>query len=221
MSQNRYLRQTSLVGFGPDSQEKLGEAKVLVVGAGGLGIPVLQYLTAMGIGTVGIVENDTIDLTNLQRQVLYSEKDVNHPKIQVASERLNALNSDINIKLHPCFLTAENSLDIISEYDVVVDASDNFPTRYLINDSCVILKKPFVYGALHGFEGQVSVFNYKAGPTYRCLFPNKPSSDEIPNCDVNGVLGIIPSIIGSLQCLETIKIITGIGKVALGELVIW
>ncbi|MCX2679939.1 HesA/MoeB/ThiF family protein [Galbibacter sp. EGI 63066] len=221
MKTNRYIRQTILKGFGAEAQSKLKNAKVLVVGAGGLGVPVLQYLNAMGIGTLGIVENDTVDLSNLQRQVLYGEADVGLSKLEVAKMKLMDQNSETDINAHETFLNRENALEIIEEYDVVVDATDNFPTRYLINDACVILKKPFVYGALHEFEGQISVFNYKGGPTYRCLFPTMPGKDEVPDCNENGVLGIIPGIIGNLQALETVKVITGIGEVLSGQLLIF
>ncbi|MEK6153803.1 HesA/MoeB/ThiF family protein [Flavobacteriaceae bacterium 3-367] len=221
MTSNRYIRQTSLKEFGLAAQLKLGEAKVLVVGLGGLGVPVLQYLNAMGVGTLGLVEGDSVDLTNLQRQVLYSENDIGRPKLQVMLEKLKAQNSGTYLHAYDTFLTRDNALRIIAEYDVVVDATDNFATRYLINDTCVILKIPFVYGALHAFEGQVSVFNYKDGPTYRCLFPTMPSTAEIPNCDTHGVLGVIPGIIGNLQALEVVKIITGIGEILSGKLLLF
>ncbi|WP_335964907.1 HesA/MoeB/ThiF family protein [Galbibacter sp. PAP.153] len=221
MKENRYIRQTILKSFGEEAQEKLKQSAVLVVGAGGLGIPVLQYLNAMGVGTLGIVENDIVDLSNLQRQVLYAEADVGLPKLEVATKKLKAQNIETQINAYPTYLSNKNALEIIKDYDVVVDATDNFPTRYLINDACVMLEKPFVYGALHEFEGQVSVFNYRGGPTYRCLFPTMPGKGEMPNCNENGVLGIIPGIIGNLQALETVKIITGIGRPLSGKLLIF
>ncbi|PCJ97113.1 MAG: sulfurtransferase [Flavobacteriaceae bacterium] len=221
MKSTRYIRQTNLKEFGPEAQQKLANASVLVIGLGGLGIPVLQYLNAMGVGTLGLVEQDTIELTNLQRQVLYAENDIGRQKLEVTLEKLQAQNSETQFKTFDTFLTKENALEIIAGFDIVVDASDNFPTRYLVNDACVILKKPFVYGALHSFEGQVSVFNYKGGPTYRCLFPKMPSSTEIPNCNDNGVLGVIPGIIGNLQALEVVKIITSIGEVLTGKLLLY
>ncbi len=193
----------------------------MVIGAGGLGVPVLTYLNAMGVGTLGIVDNDVVSFSNLHRQVLYTEKMVGQPKVLVAKKQLQKQNTETYIKVYRTFLAADNVFDIIKNYDVVVDATDNFPTRYLINDACVILNKPFVYGALHGYEGQVSVFNYKNGPTYRCLFPTMPKADEVPNCNEHGVLGIIPGIIGNLQALEVIKIITGIGEVLSGELMLY
>jgi adenylyltransferase/sulfurtransferase len=217
----RYIRQTSLAEFGSDAQSKLQKAKVLVIGAGGLGIPVLQYLNAMGIGTLGIVEHDTVDITNLHRQVLYDEKDVGKSKIQAVSNKLAQQNSATKIALFDTFLTPENALDIIAHFDLVLDCSDNFPTRYLVNDACVILNKPFVYGALHGFEGQVSVFNFNGGPTYRCLFPDMPDPSQIPDCNTNGVLGIIPGIVGNFQALEAVKVITEIGEVLSGSLLIY
>jgi adenylyltransferase/sulfurtransferase len=221
MNNERYTRHTILKGFGKNGQEKLTRAKVLVVGAGGLGVPVLTYLNAMGVGTIGIMDNDIVSLTNLHRQVLYSESDVGELKVNAALEKLRKQNSNTKIVVFNTFLTIKNALEIIADYDVVVDASDNFPTRYLVNDACVMLQKPFVYGALHGYEGQVSVFNYKGGPTYRCLFSNMPNENEVPNCNEHGILGIIPGIIGNLQALEVIKVITGIGVVLSGKLLIF
>jgi len=221
MKEDRYIRQTVLKDFGPEKQQMLSKAKVLVVGAGGLGIPVLQYLSAMGVGTLGIVEQDIIEISNLQRQVLYGEEDLGKQKIQVVLDKLKRLNSETNLKSHDTFLTRGNALDILEEYDLIIDASDNFATRYLINDACVILNKPFVSGAIHGFEGQVSVFNYKDGPTYRCLFPSAPEQGNIPDCNENGVLGVIPGIIGTLQALEAVKVITHTGEIMSGVLLLY
>ncbi len=221
MNQKRYTRQTILKGFGQEGQKKLAEAKVLVVGAGGLGVPVLTYLNAMGVGKIGVMDMDVVSITNLHRQVLYTQTDVGESKVIAALGKLKAQNSDTDIVVYNTFLTIENALEVIVNYDIVVDTSDNFPTRYLVNDACVLLKKPFVYGALHGYEGQVSVFNYNGGPTYRCLFPNMPKEDEVPNCNEHGVLGIIPGIIGNLQALEAIKVITGIGETLSGKLLIF
>lgn len=217
----RYQRQVILPGFGEEAQQKLQQAKVLVIGAGGLGIPVLTYLNSMGVGTLGIVDNDVVSITNLHRQVAFAEKDVNQPKVTVLARRLREQNSDTKILEYPIFLNRENALNLIQDYDLVVDASDNFPTRYLVNDACVMLKKPFIYGALHGFEGQVSVFNYQGGPTYRCLFPTMPKSDEVPNCNEHGVLGILPGIVGNLQALEAVKVITGLGEALSGKLLLF
>lgn len=221
MNSERYNRQTILKDFGPEAQQKLSDAKVLVIGAGGLGIPVLTYLNAMGVGTLGIIDNDIVSISNLHRQVIYHESDVGRQKIVAVQEKLKAKNSNTSLIGYDTFLVKENALEIMADYDLVVDASDNFPTRYLINDACIILNKPFVYGALHGYEGQVSVFNNKDGPTYRCLFPNMPKADEVPNCNEHGVLGIIPGIIGNLQALETIKVITGVGEVLSGILLLF
>ena len=221
MNEDRYSRQTRLKGFGPDSHARLQQSKVLIVGMGGLGIPAALYLNAMGVGTLGLMDADTIALHNLQRQVLYGETDVGKPKLQVAIQQLQDRNKGTHLIPHDAFLDRSNAMAIIEPYDLVIDASDNFATRYLINDACVILNKPFVYGALHAFEGQVSVFNYHAGPTYRCLFPTPPQLEEIPNCDDNGVLGVVPGIIGSLQALEAVKVLTGLGQVLAGELLIY
>ncbi|MFS4492356.1 ThiF family adenylyltransferase [Maribacter sp. 2308TA10-17] len=221
MNQERYTRQTILKGFGLEGQKKLVKAKILVIGAGGLGVPVLTYLNAMGVGKIGIVDNDVVSITNLHRQVLYDEGDIGESKVIAALKKLMAQNPDGEIVVYNTFLTTKNAIEIITDYDVVVDTSDNFPTRYLVNDACVILNKPFVYGALHGYEGQVSVFNYKGGPTYRCLFPQMPKENEVPNCNEHGVLGIIPGIIGNLQALEAVKVIVGIGEVLSGKLLIF
>lgn len=221
MSHSRYIRQTILPEFGEAGQKALSKSAVLVVGAGGLGLPVLQYLTAMGVGNLGVVEYDRVEESNLHRQVLFDAADVGKSKTEVLKRKLPEQNSEIHFhffeeKLHP-----SNALNIIRPYDVVVDCSDNFPTRYLINDACVLLQKPFVYGAIQGFEGQVSVFNYQNGPTYRCLYPQMPQASQIPDCNTNGVLGVLPGIIGNLQALETIKLIAGIGELLSGKLLIF
>lgn len=221
MTTERYSRQIQLKEFGTKAQAKLTAAKVLVVGAGGLGVPVLTYLNAMGIGELGIVEADGVSLSNLHRQVLYSADEVGQSKLEVAIKKLKKQNPDTHIVSHNTFLSPDNALGIIGTYDVIVDATDNFPTRYLINDACVILNKPFIYGALHGFEGQVSVFNHNSGPTYRCLFPKMPSAHEVPNCNAHGVLGVIPGIVGNLQALEAVKVLTGIGEVLSGKLLLF
>ncbi|MBL4586322.1 MAG: HesA/MoeB/ThiF family protein, partial [Flavobacteriales bacterium] len=187
---NRYARHISLSEIGESGQQKLLDAKILMIGAGGLGCPALQYLTAAGIGTIGIIDADTVDETNLQRQILFSTSDIGRKKVEAAKERLTALNSDVSINIYAENLSPENALGIIAEYDIVIDGTDNFATRYLVNDACVKLGKPFVYGAIHKFEGQVSVFNFDDGPTYRCLFPDAPAADQIPNCSEVGVLGV-------------------------------
>lgn len=221
MNESRYIRQTTLRKFGKEGQEKLSKARVLVIGAGGLGIPVLQYLNAMGLGTLGIVENDKIDLSNLHRQVIYTEEETGKAKLQVITAKLKAQNSETKIISFETWFSKENAEEITAGFDFIIDCSDNFATRYLVNDICVIKNKPFVYGALHGFEGQVSVFNHNGGPTYRCIFPKMPEAQEIPDCNTNGVPGVLPGIIGTLQAVEAVKLITGIGEVLSGKLLIY
>ncbi|HEY8510902.1 MAG TPA: molybdopterin-synthase adenylyltransferase MoeB [Cyclobacteriaceae bacterium] len=222
----RYSRHIAIDGFGLEAQEKLKAARVLVVGAGGLGSPVLLYLAAAGVGTIGLVEFDQVDDTNLQRQVLYSVSDVGRSKAQTAKERLLSLNPHIQVVLHEVRLTSANALDIISNYDVVADGTDNFATRYLVNDACVMLGKPNVYASIFRFEGQVSVFNYRdvdgnTGPNYRDLYPTPPPPGLVPNCAEAGVLGVLPGIIGSMQALEVIKIVAGVGEVLSGRFLVF
>lgn len=217
----RYARHYSLKDFGREGQQKLLEAKVLVVGAGGLGCPVLQYLTASGIGTIGIVDHDLITLSNLQRQVLYATEDIGKSKAKVASEKLKSLNPEIQIDVYDLEINAKNALEIILKYDIIVDCTDNFASRYLINDACVLLEKPLVFGAIFQYEGQVAVFNIEENGSsinYRNLFPNPPKSTEVQDCNEAGVLGILPGIIGMMQASEVIKILTGIGEVLIGKL---
>ncbi|GAA4461137.1 molybdopterin-synthase adenylyltransferase MoeB [Nemorincola caseinilytica] len=216
----RYSKQTILPEIGPAGQERLRDARVLVVGAGGLGCPVLQYLAAAGIGTLGIADGDNVDISNLQRQVLYTTADVGKGKAATAAEKLTALNPHVHFHVHPVFIDSSNALDLIREYDIVVDGSDNFATRYLVNDACVMLGKPMVSGAIYKFEGQVSVFNYKGGPTYRCLFPEPPGPGDSPNCADIGVVATLPGIVGTTQANEVIKMITGIGDVLSGRLLV-
>jgi sulfur-carrier protein adenylyltransferase/sulfurtransferase len=221
----RYSRHIILPEFGLEGQAKLKKAKVLIVGAGGLGSPLLLYLTAAGVGTIGIVEFDTVELSNLQRQVIFSAQDIGNPKIQSADARLKSLNPNIEFILHQEKLTADNALTILKDYDVVADGTDNFPTRYLINDACMLLDKPNVYGSIYRFEGQVSVFNYvdikgDRGPSYRDLFPKPPPPEMVPNCAEGGVLGVLAGIVGTMQTNEIIKIITGIGTTLSGRLFI-
>jgi molybdopterin/thiamine biosynthesis adenylyltransferase/rhodanese-related sulfurtransferase len=218
----RYNRHIIIPEFGLEAQQKLKAAKVLVIGSGGLGSPVLLYLAAAGVGTLGIVDFDVVDDSNLQRQVLFGVSEIGKPKVDAAKERLLSLNPHINIITYNIQLTSKNALDIIKEYDVVADGTDNFPTRYLVNDACVLLGKPNVYASIFQFEGQVSVFNYKnkngeLGPNYRDLYPSPPPPGLVPNCAEGGVLGVLPGIIGSLQASETIKIITGIGETLSGR----
>jgi sulfur-carrier protein adenylyltransferase/sulfurtransferase len=221
----RYSRHLILPEFGEKGQIKLKKAKVLIVGAGGLGSPLLLYLTAAGVGTIGIVDFDNIELSNLQRQVLFTDQDIGEPKIQAAYSRLKSLNPHTKFILHEERLTAENALAILKDYDVVADGTDNFPTRYLINDACLLLNKPNVYGSIYRFEGQVSVFNYvskkgERGPNYRDLFPTPPPPEMVPNCAEGGVLGVLAGIIGTMQANEVIKVITGIGITLSGRLFI-
>lgn len=217
---NRYSKQIILPEIGVEGQLRLKQAKVLVIGAGGLGCPILQYLTAAGVGSIGIADGDVIQLSNLQRQVLYSEQEIGERKSDVAVKKLQLLNPHVQFKLHPVFIDASNALGIIKEYDVVVDGSDNFDTRYLVNDACVMLDKPMVFGAIYRFEGHVSVFNYKGGPTYRCVFPDMPGEGESPNCADIGVVAVLPGIVGAIQANEVIKVITGIGEVLTGRLLV-
>lgn len=216
----RYSRQTILPEIGIAGQQLLQEAKVLVIGAGGLGCPILQYLAAAGVGTLGIADGDTVSITNLQRQILYNTTDIGKPKAATAAERIGLLNPHVTALVHPVFIDSSNALELITGYDIVVDGSDNFGTRYLVNDACVILGKPMVSGAIYKFEGQVSVFNYRGGPTYRCLFPQPPGEGESPNCSEIGVVATLPGIVGSIQAGEVIKMITGIGEVLSGRLLV-
>ncbi len=214
----QYSRHIKLKEIGLEGQLKLKATKVLVIGAGGLGTPILQYLTGAGIGTIGIIDGDVVDQSNLQRQVLYTHHDIGVFKVVAAKEKLQALNPYINMITYPYELNNENAIELFKAYDIIVDGSDNFPTRYLVNDAAVIAKKPLVFGSIYKFEGQVSVFNYKNGPTYRCLFPTPPPPDSVPNCADVGVLGVLPAIIGSLQANEVLKIVIGIGEVLSGKL---
>lgn len=212
----RYERQTMLKEFGITGQRKLLKARVLVVGAGGLGCPALQYLAAAGVGTIGIVDFDVVELTNLQRQTLFAVDDIGKPKASVAAEKLKRFNPDVHLVVYQTKLEPANAVEIIEGYDVVVDGTDNFTTRYLVNDACVLLHKPLIYGSVLRFEGQVGVFNFKDkngdySANYRDLFPQPPKPETVPSCNEAGVLGVLPGIIGVMQATEVIKIITGIG----------
>jgi molybdopterin/thiamine biosynthesis adenylyltransferase/rhodanese-related sulfurtransferase len=214
----QYNRHLILDEIGEEGQLKLKQAKVLVIGAGGLGCPVLQYLTAAGVGTIGIIDDDLVTQSNLQRQILYTIDDIGYSKAETAAKRLSKLNPFVNFKVYNEKLTRENSILLFQGYDIIVDGSDNFETRYLTNDAAVIADKPLVYGTIFKFEGQVSVFNYQGSATYRCLYPTPPKPEEVPNCSEIGVLGVLPGIIGSLQANETIKIICEIGVVLVNKL---
>ena len=221
----RYSRHLTLPGFHLEGQQKLKAAKVLVVGAGGLGAPLLSYLVAAGVGTVGLVDFDAVDESNLQRQVLFTVDDVGRPKVAAAVERLRRQNPHVELRPYETPLTASNALDIIKDYDVVADGTDNFPTRYLVNDACVLLDKVNVYASIFRFEGQVAVFNHvnsqgERGPNYRDLFPEPPPPGLVPSCAEGGVLGVLPGIVGSLQANEVIKVVSGVGEPLSGRLLL-
>lgn len=217
----RYSRHLLIPEVGTAGQKKLKAAKVLVIGAGGLGSPVSMYLAAAGVGTIGIVDFDVVDLTNLQRQIIHSTNDVGKSKLESARKTLRGINPNVTVKAHDTRLTSENAMEILEDYDVVVDGTDNFPTRYLVNDACVLLNKPYVYGSILRFDGQVSVFDSQRGPCYRCLYPTPPPPGLVPSCAEGGVLGVLPGIIGTLQALEAIKLILGEGEPLIGKLVLF
>ncbi len=216
----RYSRHLILPEVGMKGQRKLKEARVLLIGAGGLGSPLALYLAAAGVGTIGIVDFDVVDYSNLQRQIIHSTDDVGKPKLESARNKILAINPDINIKTYDTQLTSENALDIISKFDIVVDGTDNFPTRYLVNDACVLLDKPNVYASIFRFEGQVSVFHAKEGPCYRCLYAEPPPPGLVPSCAEGGVLGVLPGLVGTIQATEVIKLILGIGEPLVGQLLV-
>jgi molybdopterin/thiamine biosynthesis adenylyltransferase/rhodanese-related sulfurtransferase len=217
----RYSRHLCLPDMGMEGQRRLKRARVLVVGAGGLGSPAALYLAAAGVGVLGLVDDDVVDETNLQRQVLHGTNRVGRAKVESAVERLSDLNPHVELVAHPERLTAANAMDVIAGYDVVLDGSDNFPTRYLVNDASVLLGRPFVYGAILRFEGQASVFGAPDGPCYRCLFRDPPPPGLVPSCESAGVLGVVPGVIGSLQALEAIKLVVGIGETLAGRLLLF
>lgn len=217
----RYHRHLILPGFGKERQEKLKNASILMIGAGGLSCPALQYLVAAGVGTIGIVDGDDVDISNLHRQILFDETDVGESKAETAAKKLKKQNPHVQFHVHKTYLVRDNAMKIMEPYDLIIDGSDNFGTRYLVNDACVLLDKPFVYGAIYTFDGQVSVFNYQDGPTYRCLFPEAPPADEVPNCADIGVLGILPGMVGTMQATEAIKVLTGIGEPLSGKLLLY
>src|ERR1700716_2109274 len=217
----RYSRHLIMPEVGVDGQRKLKAAKVLCIGAGGLGSPVAMYLAAAGVGTIGLVDFDVLDFSNLQRQILHFTPDVGKPKLQSAKEKLNALNPEVEIRTHDVGLSSQNALQLFAPYDVIVDGTDNFPTRYLVNDACVILGKPNAYGSIFRFEGQAAVFATKEGPCYRCLYPEPPPPGLVPSCAEGGVLGVLPGIIGIIQATEAIKLIMGIGEPLIGRFLIY
>jgi adenylyltransferase/sulfurtransferase len=214
----RYLRQIRVPSLGERGQELLGKARVLVVGAGALGNPALMYLVAAGVGSIGILDSDEVDASNLHRQVLYTDSDVGTPKVQSAVNRLSDMNPNISFIQHFVRLHKDNALDILKDYDLVIECSDNFPTKFLVNDACVMLGKPCIIGAAIQLSGQLSVYNYKGGPTFRCFIEEEPDPLEVPSCAEAGVIGMIPGIIGTMQALEALKVITGIGETLSGRL---
>jgi len=218
---SRYARHIVLSEIGMKGQEKIKQAKVLIVGAGGLGSPAALYLAAAGIGTIGIADFDEVEENNLQRQIIHSTKDIGTKKTESAKNTINNLNPNVKVEIYNEKLDSKNALEIIKKYDVVIDGSDNFPTKYLVNDACVLLKKPNVYGSVFRFEGHTTVFNYEDGPCYRCLFPNPPPKDAVPSCAEAGVLGVLPGIIGTVQATEAIKIILGIGETLSGRFLVY
>jgi adenylyltransferase/sulfurtransferase len=217
---SRYSRHLSLPEVGMEGQRRLKAARVLCVGAGGLGSPLALYLTAAGIGTLGLVDFDVVDASNLQRQIIHSTKDIGRKKLDSAVEKLTALNPAIRIVKHETMLTSANALEILKDYDIVADGTDNFPTRYLVNDACVLTGKPNVYGAVFRFEGQASVFATEQGPCYRCVYPEPPTPGQAPNCAESGVLGILPGLVGMIQATEVIKLILGKGESLIGRLLL-
>ncbi|MEL7058844.1 MAG: molybdopterin-synthase adenylyltransferase MoeB [Acidobacteriota bacterium] len=213
----RFGRHLVLPEVGLEGQRRLAAARVLLIGVGGLGSPAALYLAAAGVGTLGLVEDDVVDRTNLQRQILYADEDVGRPKIEVAARRLRALHPQVNVIEHAERLSAANALELITAYDLVVDGSDNFPTRYLVNDACLLAGRPDVWGAVLRFDGQVSVFATDDGPCYRCLFPEPPPPGSVPSCAEGGVLGVLPGVVGALQATEAIKLILGQGESLIGR----
>jgi molybdopterin/thiamine biosynthesis adenylyltransferase/rhodanese-related sulfurtransferase/molybdopterin converting factor small subunit len=217
----RYSRHLIMPEVGMEGQLKLKNAKVVLIGTGGLGAPLGLYLAAAGVGTIGLVDFDVVDFTNLQRQVIHGTKDVGRPKLDSAADRMADINPHVNIVKHSALLSSENALGILKDYDIVVDGTDNFPTRYLVNDACVLLGKPNVYGSIFRFEGQCTVFAYQGGPCYRCLYPEPPPPGLVPSCAEGGVLGILPGLVGTMQATEAIKIIIGKGEPLAGRLVLF
>src|SRR6202795_3460236 len=216
----RYSRHLIMPEVGMEGQQKLKAAKVLCIGAGGLGSPLALYLTAAGVGTLGIVDFDVVDYTNLQRQIIHTTADVGRKKLDSAAEKLKAINPFLNIRKFETRLSSDNALELFREFDIIADGTDNFPTRYLVNDACVLTGKPNVYGSIFRFEGQASVFAAKDGPCYRCLYPEPPPPGLVPSCAEGGVLGILPGLVGVIQATETIKLILGIGEPLIGRLLL-
>jgi adenylyltransferase/sulfurtransferase len=217
----RYGRHLVIPEIGREGQERLKRARVLLVGAGGLGSPAALYLAAAGVGTISLVEFDRVDLTNLQRQILYGESDVGRPKIEAAAERLTAINPHVRLECHEARFDLDNALELVADHDLTVDGSDNFPTRYLVNDACVLAGRPDVWGAVFRFEGQASIFGAPGGPCYRCLFPEPPPAGSVPSCAEAGVFGVLPGIVGAVQATEAIKWLVGVGEPLVGRLLLF
>ncbi len=218
---DRYARHIVLPGVGGAGKARLRQSAVLVVGAGGLGAPALLYLAAAGVGRLGVVEMDRVELSNLQRQVLFDTSVLGQFKAEVARARLQSLNPHVQVEVYNHRLEAANALEILRPYDLVLDCSDNFPTRYLVNDACVLLGKPLVYGAIHQFEGQLSLFHYQGGPCYRCLYPTPPAPGSVPSCAEAGVFGVLPGVVGSLMATEALKVLLGLGETLSGRLLLY
>ena len=217
----RYSRHLIMPEVALDGQKKLKQARVLTIGAGGLGAPLAMYLAAAGVGTLGIVDFDVVDESNLQRQIIHGTSDIGRPKMESAHDRINDINPNVHVEAYEEALSSENALEIFKDFDVIVDGTDNFPTRYLVNDACVLMGKPNVYGSIFRFEGQASVFWAKEGPCYRCLYPEPPPPGLVPSCAEGGVLGILPGAIGTIQATETVKLILGIGEPLVGRLLLY
>ncbi|MDR2349134.1 MAG: molybdopterin-synthase adenylyltransferase MoeB, partial [Deltaproteobacteria bacterium] len=216
----RFSRHLLLPEVGLAGQKRLKAARVLVAGVGGLGSPLALYLAAAGVGTLGLVDNDFVESSNLQRQIIFSQRDVNRPKVKAAEDRLKALNPSLEIRTHNLTLNARNVMAVAGDYDVVVDGTDNYPTRYLLGDACVFLKKPNVYASVFQFEGQATVFHSEEGPCYRCLYPSPPPPGLVPSCGEGGVMGVLPGLLGTIQAAETIKLIVGGGEPLVGRLML-
>ena len=218
---SRYSRHLILPEIGEEGQKKLLAAQVLIIGAGGLGSPLGLYLAAAGVGTIGLVDFDVVDLSNLQRQILHTNDDIGKSKLDSAEKRIKGMNPDTKVVKHPVKISSDNALTILQGYDLVIDGTDNFPTRYLVNDSCVLLNKPNLYGSIFRFEGQATVFMPKTGPCYRCLYPEPPPPGMVPSCAEGGVLGILPGVIGVIQATEAVKLIVGTGELLIGRLLLY
>jgi molybdopterin/thiamine biosynthesis adenylyltransferase/rhodanese-related sulfurtransferase len=217
----RYSRHLIMPDVGMDGQLKLKAARVLCIGAGGLGSPVAMYLAAAGVGRIGLVDFDVVDYSNLQRQIIHGTPDVGRPKLDSARDRLNAINPEVTVETHDAAISSDNALELLADYDIIVDGTDNFPTRYLVNDACVLLGKPNVYGSIFRFEGQASVFATKDGPCYRCLYPEPPPPGLVPSCAEGGVLGVLPGVVGTIQATEVVKLIIGVGEPLINRFMIY